>query len=157
MEGKIYITLVGKRKMEEEVRRLKGKERPKVISEVEVAREHGDLSENAEYHAAKERLGHINGKIADIEDKLTRAVVVDISKIDTSKVVFGTIVTIVNLDNMKESSYRIVGDYEANLDNNEISINSPIARALIGKHVGDEVSVSTPSGKKDFEIIDINK
>jgi transcription elongation factor GreA len=157
MREKLYITLGGKKKMEAELSRLKGRERPKVLIELEAARAQGDLAENAEYHAAREKLGILNAKINDLEDKLTRIEVVDISKIDNSKVVFGTSVSLINLNTDEEVTYRIVGDFEADVNKNEISINSPLARALIGKIVGDEVTVSTPGGKKEFEIIEINK
>ena len=157
MEGKIYITPKGKRKIESEIRRIKTEVRPKIVLELEDARSHGDLSENAEYHAAKERLGHIDGKIQDLEDKLTRIEIVDTSRLETSKVVFGLKVKLVNIESMEESTYRIVGDYEADPLVGEISIHSPIAKALIGKSLGDEVSVVTPGGTKSFEIIGIEK
>lgn len=156
MSDKIYITIQGKRKIEEEIKSLKSK-RPKVVIELEDARAQGDLSENAEYHAARERLGHIDGRVMDLENKLATAEIIDITKIDTSKVVFGTRVKLVNVDTEEEVDYRIVGDFEAEPQRFEISINSPIARALIGKTVGDEVTVNTPGGKKEFEIIEINK
>ena len=157
MQKRMYMTHKGKQKLEIELRKIKFKDRPKVLTELEAAIAQGDLSENAEYHAAKERLGIINAKIDDLESKLARAEVVDISKIDISKVVFGTLVKLVNLDTMAEISYRIVGDFEAEIENNEISISSPVARVLIGKTVGDEVTVNTPGGVKQFEIVEINR
>jgi len=138
MEDKIYITLIGKKKITEEIRHLKFEVRPKIVKEVEEARAQGDLSENAEYHAARERLAMIDAKTNNLEFKLL------------------TKVKLINLDSMKEISYRIVGDFETDPQNNEISINSPIARALIGKIVGDEVTVRTPGGQKTFEIVEIN-
>lgn len=156
MNDKIYMTLKGKKKMEEEFHRLKTQERPTIVKEMEAARAMGDLSENFEYHAARNRLGQIDGKINELDDKLARMEVVDISKISNSKVVFGTCVKLFNVDTEEETSYRIVGDFEADPNNNEISINSPIAKALIGKIVGDEVTVRTPGGIRIFEIIEIS-
>jgi transcription elongation factor GreA len=155
MVNKVYATKNGKLKMEEEFTRLKNNLRPKIVVELEAARAMGDLSENFEYHAAKDRLGLIDAKINDLEDKLARIEVVDTSKIDNSKVVFGTKVKLVNLETEDEVSYRIVGDFEADASQNEISINSPIAKALIGKKVGDEVTVHTPGGIKQFEVLGI--
>jgi transcription elongation factor GreA len=155
MSNKIYATKTGKVKMEEEFTRLKNNLRPKIVIELEAARAMGDLSENFEYHAAKDRLGLIDAKINDLEDKLARLEVVDTSKIDNSKVVFGTKVKLVNLETEDEVTYRIVGDFEADASHNEISINSPIAKALIGKKVGDEVTVHTPGGIKQFEVLEI--
>jgi len=155
MRNKVYATKNGKLKMEEEFTRLKSELRPKIVLELEAARAMGDLSENFEYHAAKDRLGLIDAKINDLEDKLARLEVVDTSRIDNSKVVFGTKVKLVNLETEEEVAYRIVGDFEAEPSRNEISINSPIAKALIGKKVGDEVTVRTPGGIKQFEVLEI--
>ena len=157
MLEKMYITIEGKRKLEEELSKIRFKDRPKIVRELDEARQQGDLSENAEYHAAKERLAHIDAKINDLETKLVRAEVVDISRIDASKVVFGTKVKLVDLNTGQELTYRIVGDFEADVAKNEISINSPIAKALIGKEAGDSVSVRTPGGQREFEIIEISK
>lgn len=154
---KIYITIEGKKRLEEDLSRIKYKERPKVVKELDEARQQGDLAENAEYHAAKERLAHMDAKIDDLESKLARAEVVDISKIDTSRVVFGTRVRLIDLKTDKEMTYRIVGDFEADVSKNEISINSPIAKALIGREEGDNVTVNTPGGQREFEIIEISK
>jgi transcription elongation factor GreA len=134
--------------------RLK-EERPRISREIGVAREHGDLSENAEYHAAKERQGMVEARIKDIEDKLSRAEVIDPTKLDGSKVRFGATVTLQNLDTEEEVTYQIVGAEEANLDNGTISVSAPLARALIGREAGDEVTVPLPAGTRRYEIVDV--
>ncbi len=132
---------------------LKQNQRPKVVAAIAEAREHGDLKENAEYHAAREQQGFIEGRVQDIEFKLGSAQVIDITTLpQTGKVIFGTTVTIVNMDTDEEVTYQIVGDDEANVKKNKISINSPIARALIGKIEGDDVLVKAPGGEVDYEI-----
>ena len=132
---------------------LKQNQRPKVVAAIAEAREHGDLKENAEYHAAREQQGFIEGRVQDIEFKLGSAQVIDITTLpQTGKVIFGTTVTIVNMDTDAEVTYQIVGDDEANVKKNKISINSPIARALIGKTEGDDVLVKAPGGEVDYEI-----
>ncbi|TFH68395.1 transcription elongation factor GreA [Gammaproteobacteria bacterium LSUCC0057] len=147
------MTVQGEAALREELDRLKKHDRPKVISAIAEAREHGDLKENAEYHAAREQQGFIEGRIQDIEAKLSTAQVIDISKIPSAdKVIFGATVTIVNLDNDASVSYTIVGDDEADVKSNKISYQSPIARALIGKEIGDVVAVRTPGGEVDYEI-----
>ena len=147
------MTVQGEAALREELDRLKKHDRPKVISSIAEAREHGDLKENAEYHAAREQQGFIEGRIQDIEAKLSTAQVIDISKIPSAdKVIFGATVTIVNLDNDASVSYTIVGDDEADVKSNKISYQSPIARALIGKEIGDVVAVRTPGGEVDYEI-----
>jgi transcription elongation factor GreA len=137
----------------EELKNLKQVQRPRVVAAIAEAREHGDLKENAEYHAAREQQGFIEGRVQDIEGKLGNAQVIDVANLPkTGKILFGTTVTIVNMDSEEEVRYQIVGDDEANVKNNKISVNSPIARALIGKMEGDDVVVKAPSGEIDYEI-----
>src|SRR5690606_5793708 len=152
MPEKVPMTPQGAIKLREELARLK-EERPKISREIGVAREHGDLSENAEYHAAKERQGMVEARIKDIEDKLSRAEVVDPATLNGSKVRFGATVALLNIDTDEEVSYRIVGAEEANLDEGSISVSAPLARALIGREVGDEVSIDLPAGKRRHEIV----
>lgn len=151
---KVPMTPDGAQKLREELARLK-EERPKISREIGVAREHGDLSENAEYHAAKERQGMVEARIKDIEDKLSRAEVIDPTKLEGNLVRFGATVTLVNLDTEEESTYRIVGADEADIDSGTISVSAPLARALIGKEVGDEVTVRLPAGVRRYEIGDV--
>ncbi len=137
----------------EELKDLKQVQRPRVVAAIAEAREHGDLKENAEYHAAREQQGFIEGRVQDIEGKLGNAQIIDIANLpQTGKVIFGTTVTIINMDTEQEVRYQIVGDDEASVKQNKISVNSPIARALIGKTEGDEVIVKAPSGEIDYEI-----
>jgi len=142
--------------MYENLRHLKRVERPKIVREIETAREHGDLSENAEYHAAKEKQGHIEGKIQELEDKLSRSEVIDPKKIEEERIVFGATVTLINADTEEESVYQIVGEDEADIKAGRISITAPLARALIGHHVDDEVQVKTPRGIIEYEILDLD-
>lgn len=153
---RIPITAAGKVKIQEEIATLKTVERPKIVKAIEEAREHGDLKENAEYHAAKEKQGHVEGRIQFLEDQLSRIEVIDPSKLDGSRVVFGTTVKLFDVDADKELVYRIVGDLESDAAKGEISVNSPIARALIGKERGDTAIVQAPGGKRELEIIDIS-
>jgi len=155
MDGKIPMTPEGNVRMRDELRQLKDIERPKISREIGVAREHGDLSENAEYHAAKERQGWIEARIKDLEDKLSRAEVIDPAKLSGSKVAFGATVKLSNIETEEESVYRLVGADEANLDLGSISITSPLARALIGREVGDEVKVRMPAGERVYEILEV--
>jgi len=137
----------------EELKDLKQNQRPRVVASIAEAREHGDLKENAEYHAAREQQGFIEGRIQDIESKLGNAQVIDVASLPKSgKIIFGTTVTIINMDTEQEVRYQIVGDDEADVKKNKISVNSPIARALIGKSEGDDVVVKAPSGDIDYEI-----
>ena len=149
------MTREGHAALESELKMLKSVERPSVIQAISVAREHGDLSENAEYHAAKEKQSFIEGRIAELEDKLSRAEVIDLSKIKGSKIVFGATVTIVDLESEEEFTYRIVGEDEASIKDGKISNTSPMARALIGKSIGDEAEVAAPGGARAYEIIDV--
>jgi transcription elongation factor GreA len=149
---KVPMTVGGYKTLDEELKHLKSIERPSVIAAISEARSHGDLSENAEYHAAKERQGWIEGQIADIEDKLSRAQVIEVSKLSGSKVKFGATVTVIDEDTDEENRYQIVGDHEANVKLGKISISSPLSRSLIGKDVGDSIEVITPGGVKAYEI-----
>lgn len=154
----IPITSIGHEKLKEELKRLKTIDRPKVISEIAEARALGDLSENAEYHAAREKQGFIEGRIMELEDKLARVQVIQISKGKTDRVVFGAMVSLIDVsDDSKgeEKSYRIVGDLEADIKNNAISISSPLAKSLINKAIGDIVTVNLPRGEKYYEVKDI--
>ncbi len=154
MSDKVPITLEGKTALEEELKQLKSVERPAVIEAIATARAHGDLSENAEYSAAREKQSFIEGRILDIGDKLSRAEVIDLSTINTTKVVFGATVELVDEDG-NEVKYQIVGDPEADIKKNKISISSPIARAVLGKEAGDEAIVKSPKGNIVFEIASV--
>ena len=146
------MTAGGYRSLDEELKRLKAVDRPAVIAAISEARAHGDLSENAEYHAAKERQGWIEGRIAEIEDKISRAQVIDVSKLSGDNVKFGATVSLVDEDTEEDARYQIVGDHEADVRSGRISLSSPLSRAMIGKAVGDVVEVSTPGGIKAYEI-----
>ena len=146
------MTGEGYNSLDEELRTLKTQERPSVIAAIGEARAHGDLSENAEYHAAKERQGWIEGQIADIEDKISRAQVIDVSKLSGSHIKFGATVTVIDEDTEEEGRYQVVGDHEADVKAGKISLSSPLSRAMIGKEVGDVVEVITPGGVKAYEI-----
>jgi len=152
---KVPMTLNGYLYLEEELKRLKFTERPAISRAIAEAREFGDLSENAEYHAARERQSFIEGRIMDIEDKIARAEVIDVSKLSGDKVKFGATVEIIDEETEEERTYKIVGEHEADLNKNLISITSPLARALIAKSPGDVVEVNTPSGQKTYEIISV--
>jgi len=149
----IPMTVQGAERLRAELHELKSVKRPTIIQAIATAREHGDLKENAEYHAAREQQGFCEGRIQDIEAKLSNAQIIDISKLpNTGKVIFGSTVTILNLDSDEAVTYRIVGDDEADIKNNLISVNSPIARGLIGKVADDVVNITTPKGAVEFEI-----
>jgi transcription elongation factor GreA len=152
MADSFPMTVAGHQALKDELKNLKSVERPNIVAAIEEARAHGDLSENAEYHAAKERQGEIEGRIAMIEGKLSRANIIDVSSLSGDRVVFGATVTIIYLDDDSEKTYMIVGEDEADTKQAKISINSPIARALIGKEVGDEVAIRTPGGVKECEV-----
>ena len=152
---KVPMTAEGYQALDEDLKRLKTIERPAVIAAIAEARSHGDLSENAEYHAAKERQGWIEGQIADIEDKMARAQVIDVSKLSGSQVKFGATVSVVDEDTEDEARYQIVGEHEADVKSGKISIASPIARAMIGKEKGDSVEVAAPGGAKTYEILEV--
>ena len=152
---KVPMTSEGYRVLDEELKRLKSVERPSVISAISEARTHGDLSENAEYHAAKERQGWIEGRIAEIEDRISRAQIIDVSRLSGEQVKFGATVTVVDEDTEEEARYQIVGEHEADVRKGRISLTSPLSRAMIGKEVGDVVEVNTPGGVKAYEILKI--
>ncbi|MBN9318158.1 MAG: transcription elongation factor GreA [Caulobacterales bacterium 68-7] len=149
---KVPMTAGGYQALDEELKRLKTIERPAVIAAIAEARAHGDLSENAEYHAAKERQGWIEGRIAEIEDKIARAQVIDVSRLSGEQVKFGATVSVVDEDTEDEAKYQIVGEHEADVKSGRISLSSPLSRAMIGKAVGDVVEVNTPGGVKAYEI-----
>ena len=149
------MTAEGYQALDEELKRLKSVERPAVIGQISEARSHGDLSENAEYHAAKDRQGWIEGRIAEIEDRLARAQVIDVTKLSGDQVKFGATVTVVDEDTEEEGRYQIVGEHEADVKAGRISLSSPLSRAMIGKEVGDVVEVNTPSGVRAYEILKI--
>lgn len=152
----IPMTLRGAERLREELDFLKSVRRPQIIAAIADAREHGDLKENAEYHAAREQQGFCEGRIQDIEAKLSNAQVIDISKMpNNGRVIFGASVTVLNLDNDEEQTYRIVGDDEADFKQNLISVNSPIARGLVGKEQDDVVVIRTPGGDVEFEIVKV--
>lgn len=141
--------------LQEELKTLKSIERPAVIKAIAIAREHGDLSENAEYHAARDKQSFIEGRIAEIEDTISRAQVIDVSKLSGKKVQFGATVTIADEETDARTTYQIVGEHESNVNEGRLSVAAPIARALIGKSVGESVEVVTPSGQKDYEIVKV--
>jgi transcription elongation factor GreA len=141
--------------MREELERLKKRDRIDVVKAIEVAREHGDLRENAEYHAAKERQGHIEGRIIELEDKVSRAEVIDCTAVNCERVVFGTVVSLFDLDTDEELTYQLLGPDEADVKKGSISVTSPLGQSIIGKSVGDEVIARTPGGAREFEITDI--
>lgn len=154
--SKIPITLRGAELLKAELHRLKTVDRPNVIAAIAEARSHGDLSENAEYDAAKERQGFIEGRIAEVEGKLGNAQIIDPASLDADgRVVFGATVELEDADSGQQVGYQIVGDDEADLKQSKISLNSPVARALIGKFAGDVVEVQTPGGRREYEILDV--
>ena len=152
---KVPMTAQGHSALEEELKRRQQIERPRIIQAIAEARTHGDLSENAEYHAAKEAQSLNEGRIAELEDKLSRAEVIDVSKLSGTTVKFGATVTLVDEDTEERKTYQIVGETEADVKAGRVSITSPTARALIGKKVGDSVEVSTPGGGKSYEILGV--
>lgn len=156
--NQIPMTLKGAEKLREELDELKTVKRPRIIASIAEAREHGDLKENAEYHAAREEQGFCEGRIQEIEAKLSNSQVIDVTKMASNangRVIFGTTVTVFNVDTDEESTYRIVGDDEADFKQNLISVNSPMARGLIGKVVDDVAVIKTPGGDKEFEILKV--
>lgn len=154
--NQIPMTVGGAEALRTELKRLKQEDRPRIIQAIADAREHGDLKENAEYHAAREQQGFCEGRIQEIEAKLSNAQIIDVTKMpNTGKIVFGVTVTLYNTSTDKEVRYKIVGDDESDIKNNLISVNSPIARALIGKQVDDVAVVSTPSGEVEYEVVEV--
>lgn len=152
---KFQITKQGYVKLKAEIDNLKNVERPNIIKQIAAARELGDLRENAEYHSAKDKQGFIEAQIADLEDKFSRAEVIDIAQLSGDKIKFGATVKLENLDNGKVVSYQIVSEFEANIDDGLISAVSPVARALLGKEVGDEVEIRTPGGVINYEVLEV--
>lgn len=154
--NQIPMTVHGAESLRAELKRLKQDERPRIIQAIAEAREHGDLKENAEYHAAREQQGFCEGRIQEIEAKLSNAQIIDVLKMpNTGKIVFGVTVTLYNTSTDKEVRYKIVGDDEADIKNNLISVNSPLARSMIGKVVDDVAVVTTPSGEVEYEVINV--
>jgi transcription elongation factor GreA len=152
---KIPITAAGASRLKEELKTLKTVERPAVIKAIAAAREHGDLSENAEYHAAREHQSFIEGRILELEDQVSRIDVIDVKALKGKDIMFGATVTVADEETDVERTYQIVGEYEADPSDGRISVSSPIARALIGRKVGDSVEVTTPGGQKDYEIVKV--
>jgi transcription elongation factor GreA len=146
------MTAEGFVRLEEELKHLKGSERPAIIRAIAEAREHGDLSENAEYHAARERQSFIEGRVMELEDKISRAEIIDVSKLSGKQVKFGATVTVIDEDTDEKTVYQIVGEDEADIKAKRLAITAPLARALVGKSVGDSVEVTTPGGSKSYEI-----
>ena len=151
---KFPITPKGAEALKAEIKKLK-EERPKISKDIEVAREHGDLSENAEYHAAKERQGMNEAKLRDLEAKLSLAEIIDPSKLSGETVKFGCFITLTNIDSDEEVVYQIVGEFESDIDQGLLSISAPLARALIGKSIGDEVTIKLPAGVRNYEVSDV--
>ncbi len=157
MVQRIPMSKAGNKKLREELLRLERVERGEVVKAIETAREHGDLKENAEYHAAKDRQGHIEGRIIELKDKLARAEVIDCSRVNTERVIFGAIVELLDMDTDEEMTYQLLGPEEADVKNGSISVLSPLGKSMIGKEIGDEVLAKTPGGTREFEVIDIRQ
>lgn len=155
MSQSVPMTREGYQRLQEELKRLIREERPKVVQDIAEARGHGDLSENAEYDAAKDRQAHIEGRIQELNDKIARAQVINPAELDSDKVVFGAKVTLFDVDNGNEVTYQIVGEDEADIKVGKISVTSPVGKALIGHRLDDEVTIKVPSGLKTYEVIDI--
>ncbi len=152
---KFPLTKKGFLRLEQELKDLKGIERPNIIAAIAEARSHGDLSENAEYSAAKEKQSFIEGRIQELEAVVSRAQIIDPTEVKSNVIRFGATVSVVDVDSDVENSYQIVGDYEADINENKISLSSPLAKALIGKEVGDEIEYVAPGGKKTFEVLEV--
>ena len=155
MVSRIPMSKSGNKKMREELERLERVERIDVVKAIEVARAHGDLGENAEYHAAKERQGMIEGRIMELKDKLSRAEVIDCTQVSCEQAVFGTVVTLMDMDTEEEITYQLLGPEEADVKKGSISVLSPLGRSLLGKEIGEEVLTKTPGGVREFEVVDI--
>ena len=153
--NQIPMTRAGAEAIKRELKRLKSVERPRNVQEISTARDHGDLRENAEYHAAKEKQSHIEGRIQMLEDRLARAEIIDVSRLSGEKVVFGATVKLEDSDSGQKAQYTIVGETEADLKKGRISITSPIARGLIGREVGDTVTIRTPGGEREYEVLEV--
>ncbi len=157
MIERVPISKTGHAKLREELIRLERKDRIEVVKSIEVARAHGDLKENAEYHAAKERQGHIEGRIMELKDKLGRAQVIDCTAISTDRIVFGAVVTLVDLESDEEVTYQLLGGDESDVKKGRISIFSPWGKAMISKEIGDEFEVRTPGGLRQLEVLEIDQ
>ena len=155
MSDNIPITAAGLKKLKEELKHLQSVERGKISREIEVARAHGDLRENSEYHAAKEKQSHIEGRIITLNDWIARAEIVDVSKLKGDKVVFGATVVLSDVETEKRVTYRIVGELEADIKKRLISVTSPVARGLIGKEVGDTATIQSPGGAREYELLEV--
>lgn len=149
------MTAMGYEKLVEEAKRLKTVERPAIIKAIEEAREHGDLSENAEYHAAREKQSFTEGRLAELEDKIARAEVIDVAQMSGKTIRFGATVTVADEDTDEESTYQIVGEDEADISAGRLSVTSPLAKALIGRQKGDSVDINTPGGAKGYEVVNV--
>ena len=153
---RVPLTIKGAQRLRAELERLKSVDRPRVIEAIAEARAHGDLKENAEYHAAREQQGFIEGRIKELEGTLSNAQLIDVSALNAgSKVVFGAIVELADVETDERRRYQIVGDLEADIKQNLISISSPVARAMIGKHAGDSITIDAPGGTREYEIVDV--
>lgn len=152
-DHRMPITRAGLLRLKDELKRLKAYERPKIVKEIAEARSHGDLSENAEYHAAKDKQSHLEGRILQVEDWIARADVIEVGKLKGDRAVFGATVTLADSDSGDEVRYQIVGELEADLKRGRVSVTSPIARAIIGKQEGDTVKVKAPAGNREYEIV----
>ena len=154
-DGNIPMTKAGADAIKRELKHLKSVERPKNVADIATAREHGDLRENAEYHAAKEKQSHIGGRIEMLEDRLARAEIIDVTRLSGDRIVFGATVTLEDTDSSNKVRYVVVGETEADLKKGRISITSPIARGLVGREVGDEVKIRTPGGERTYEVLKV--
>lgn len=157
MVERIPMSHKGNQSLRDELERLERTERHEIVKAIEVARAHGDLSENAEYHAAKERQSLIEGRILELKDKIGRAEVIDCTKVSTERAVFGTVVTLMDMDSDEEVTYQLLGPEESDVKKGSISVLSPLGRSILGKEVGDEVVTKTPGGMREFEVVDIGK
>jgi len=155
MVERIPMSIRGNQKLRDELEQLERVERHEVVKAIEVAREHGDLKENAEYHAAKERQGMIEGRIMELKDKLSRAEVIDCSKVSTDRAVFGTVVTLMDMDTEEEVTYQLLGPEESDVKKGSISVLSPLGRSILAKEPGDEVIFKAPGGVREFELVEI--
>ncbi len=157
MIERIPMSRRGNGRLRAELERLERVERGAVVKAIETARQHGDLKENAEYHAAKERQGHIEGRILELKDKLSRAEIIDCSQVSCEKAVFGTVVRLLDMDTDEEFAYQLLGPEEADVKKGSISILSPLGRSILGKEIGDEVIAKTPGGTREFEVVGISR
>lgn len=155
MVERIPMSLTGNKQLRNELERLARVERHEIVKAIEVAREHGDLKENAEYHAAKERQGMIEGRIMELKDKLGRAEIINCSQVPTERAIFGTVITLMDMETDEEITYQLLGPEEADVKKGSISVLSPLGRSMLGKEVGDDVVAKTPGGVREFEVVDI--